>query len=281
MNPISRKTTTLLVALLVALSGVLVGCQDRDFGLSIRQIQQFDRSACEVNTDETLFQSQSVVDLALRGNYIIYPYIENNMLSVNEVKALDVTDSRVNTTDVVLRSATIEYTTLDTISAELQSPVVVPLSGTVKVGSFLIIGLEVLNTALLQQLQDADEFLVIEDNGTVRPVRTAIKIIARIRIEGETLDGKVVESNEFLYPIEVCNGCQISYPSNLLETRNGQLTCPSVKLDAEGNPIVGPAATDACASTLGTDGALVDCQSCQGFAANSFARQLCQPDITE
>jgi len=281
MTPLSRKTMILLTGLLVALSGGLTSCQDRDFGLSIRQIQLFDVGSCAVNTDETTFQSQSIVDLSLRNSYTIFPFIENNMLSVNDVKALDVTDGRINTTDVVLRSATIEYTTLDTLSAQLQSPLVVPLSGTVKVGGFLVIGLEVLNTALLQQLQDADEFLVIEDNGSVRPVRTSIKIIARIRVEGETLDGKVVESNEFLYPIEVCNGCLITYPSNLLETRNGQLTCPSLKLDPEGNPVVGPSASSSCVGQLGSDGAAVDCQTCQGLAVNAFARQLCQPDIGE
>jgi len=37
-------------------------------------------------------------------------------------------------------------------------------------------------------------------------------ILARIRVFGETLGGQEIESNEYFFPIEVCNGCLISYP---------------------------------------------------------------------
>lgn len=274
MNTPRAKT---LVGPTLLLGLALLGCQDRDFGLSIRQAQPLDVAACTFATDENEFQSAGIVDLALRNSYFIYPYIENNMLDIVEVKGFDDTDGRVNTADVSLRTATIEYTTLDTLSAQIQSPVVVPLSGTVGVAEFLIAGVEVLDSAVLSQLRNADEFLVIADDGSVEPVRTSVKIIARIRVAGETLDGKEVESNEFFFPIEVCNGCLISYPSNLLETRNGELTCPAVKLDADGMPILGPTATATCGPALGVDNGTVDCQTCQARAVNDFSRRLCQP----
>lgn len=276
------RVTRLALGGLCALLGLgMLSCQDRDFGLTIRQVQPVDLDTCEVELDESIFQSAGSVDMALRTNYFINVRIENNLLGITEVKGFDESDSRVNTSDVVLRSATIEYTTLDTISTAIQSPIVVPLSGTVQLNAAVTVGVEVLNSAVLAQLRDADEFLVVDDTGAVRPVPASVKLIARIRIAGETLDGKAVESNEFLYPVDVCNGCLITYPSNLLETRNGQLSCPGVKLDAEGNPIVGPAANATCFASLGVDGSAVDCQTCQGLAVNSFARQLCQPDIGE
>ncbi len=276
------RVTRLALGGLCALLGLAsTSCQDRDFGLTIRQVQPVDLESCEVQLDESIFQSAGSVDMALRTNYFINVRIENNLLGIAEVKGFDETDSRVNTSDVVLRSATIEYTTLDTISTAIQSPIVVPLSGTVKLGAAVTVGVEVLNSAVLAQLRDADEFLVVDDTGAVRPVPASIKLIARVRVGGETLDGKTVESNEFLYPIDVCNGCLITYPSNLLETRNGQLTCPQVKEDAEGNPIVGPSANSSCFRSLGVDGSTVDCQTCQGLAVNTFARQLCQPDTAD
>lgn len=267
MTPFSQKTLTVLAGLLVV--GGLTACQDRDFGLIIRQVQPFDTGSCEVNTDETTFQSSGTVDIALRDSYSIHVLVESSLLDFSEVY------------DVVLRSATIEFTTLDVISTTVQSPLVVPLSGTVRAGGIVTIGVEVLNSATLAQLRDAQEFLVVDDTGDVRPVRASVKLIARMRIAGETLDGKLIESNEFLYPIDVCNGCSITYPSNLLETRNGQLVCPSVKLDTEGNPVVGPSASSPCISRLGVDGAQVDCQTCQGLAVNAFSRQLCQPELSE
>jgi hypothetical protein len=277
MNPL--RTPTALAAALVALLGgvLLTGCQDRDFGLSIRQVQPIDSSACLVDTDEGNFQSSGVVDLALRNGYTIHPLIQNNMQDINEIKQFENTDGRINTNAILLRSASIEYTALDTLSAQITSPTVVALSGTVPVGDLLVVGVEVLNSAVLSQLRDADEFLLIDDSGQARPIRSSVKIIARLRIEGETLDGKKVESNEFLFPIEVCNGCRISYPAPLLEQRGGVLTCPSVTLDAEGNPIVQDEDEDRCPAASGVENGFVDCQECQGLAVDSFARQLCQP----
>lgn len=42
------------------------------------------------------------------------------------------------------------------------------------------------------------------------------QIIARVRIEGTTLGGQDLESGDFDYPITVCTGCLISYPSGAL-----------------------------------------------------------------
>lgn len=269
-------TTKTLAPSLIALglTAALGGCQDRDFGMSITHVVQ--RTA--TCTPGTTFLASGVVDIALRDSYTLFPAIFNNLEDIKLIKGFDQTDGRVATNDIVLRSATIEYTTLETLSAEIQSPTVVPLSGTVPVGSDdpLTIGVEVLNSGILSQLRDADEFLLIDEAGTARPIRSTIKIIARLRIAGETLDGKDIESNEFLFPIEICNGCRITYDAPLLVQSGGVATCPPVTRDAEGNVIT---RTDvvSCPEAAGADGSFVDCQQCQGLAVNGFARQLCQP----
>lgn len=277
MNPLRLSTPALAALLCGAIfGGSLTGCQDRDFGISIVQVQPLDAEDCTIVGDSATFQSSGIVDIALRDSYTIHPLIKNNLLDVTQVKGLEDTDGRINTNAIVLQSATIEYTALDTLSAQITSPTIVPLSGTIPVGLDLIVGVEVLNRAVLGQLRDADEFLLIDDSGQARPIRASVKLIARVRIQGETLDGKSVESNEFLFPIEVCNGCRIEYPAPLLQPRGGLLTCPPVTLDAEGNP-VDLINTNNCGPSFGTEAGLVDCQQCQGIAVNSFSRQLCQP----
>lgn len=267
----TRTLATALAAL--GLTATLGGCQDRDFGLSITHVVPLTASSCALATNS--FLSGGVVDLALRDSYTLYPAITNNLGSINEIKEYTELDGRLDTSDIVLRSASIEYTTLDTLSAEIQSPTVVPLSGTVPAGGSLVIGVEALSSGILSQLRDADEFLLIDDSGAARPVRSTIKIIARMRIEGETLDGKDVESSEFLFPIEICNGCRVTYDAPLLVQSGGVATCPPVTRDEEGNVITREDAL--CVETAGADSGFVDCQQCQGLAVNGFARQLCQP----
>jgi len=38
-------------------------------------------------------------------------------------------------------------------------------------------------------------------------------VVARISVFGDTLGGEEVQSNEFLFPIQICNGCLIDYPA--------------------------------------------------------------------
>ncbi len=271
-------TTKTLAPSLIALglAAALGGCQDRDFGMSITHVVPL-TTDCTLGTSS--FLASGVVDIALRDNYTLFPSITNNLGNINEIKQFDETDGRVDTSNIVLRSATIEYTTLETLSAEIQSPTVVPLSGTIPAGSSLTIGVEALNSGILSQLRDADEFLLIDESGTARPIRSTIKIIARMRIEGETLDGKDVESSEFLFPIEICNGCRITYDAPLLVQSGGVATCPPVTRDAEGNVVVRESDEGLCLDTAGADNGFVDCQQCQGLAVNGFARQLCQPPV--
>lgn len=270
MTTRSRTTTTLMTGLVAMLAGGLIGCQDREIGLTIRQVQPFNATECAVSTDPTSALGSGLVDVALRNSYGVFLFVENNMFDVNEVKGFDVTDSRVNTTRILLRSATIEYSTLDVLSAEPESPRTVPLSGTVDNAGNIVLGLEIFDAGTLQQLRSAQEFLSVNDNGQVLPVRSTVSLIARIRVAGETVDGKEVESNEFLFPVDMCNGCSVTYPGSLLEQRGGRTECPRTKLDPEGNQVLGPSLSDECIQRAGADGKTVDCQTCYALVQSGF-----------
>jgi hypothetical protein len=267
------KPTGLWLVLLAA-SLLQFGCQDREVAMSIVSVKPYDKQTCKIITDEELFQVNGVVDLAMRQNYTANLRIKNNLINVPEAKGLAESDARLSVNAIALRSAVIEYSTLDQLSTGIPTKRVQPLSGTISEDSSLTLGnFELFSPDVLQQIRNAEEFFS-NDNGEVRPSRTSVTILARIRLKGQTIDGRDAESNEFLYPVEVCNGCRVIYPPEMLVQRGGQLACPPRMIvdddESSGQEKV-------CEAILGTDDSFVDCQTCQGLAVNSFARQLCQP----
>jgi hypothetical protein len=46
-------------------------------------------------------------------------------------------------------------------------------------------------------------------------------LVANVRVFGDTLGGDEIESNEYPYPIYVCNGCLVSYPVEAADTTQG------------------------------------------------------------
>lgn len=271
-----RLTRGLLMALTV---GALCACEDREVSITIRQMQTLDNSTCSpsLRTEEAL--GQGVVDIALATSYVAFPFIENRLSDITEVKTYSVEDARLDTHDVVLRAAVIEYSALGQISAEVPQQVRVPLSGTVQVGGSATLAVEVFSSAFIQLLRSSPEFLLVNTEPP-RATRASVKVIVTLRIEGETLDGTDIETNDFLFPVEICNGCRVTYPRELLVNQPGVgLACP-IQVDEDGNPVTAATAEELCDQFVGTDGQFVDCVTCQGAAVDSIARQLCQPPLT-
>jgi hypothetical protein len=243
--------------------------------MSIVSVKPYDTATCQIIDDDGVFQINGVVDLAVRQNYTMNLQIENNLVDVREAKGLKTTDARLSLNAIALRSAVIEYSTLDQLSTGIPTKRTIPLSGTIQEESTLTLGsFDLFSSDVLQQIRNAEEFFS-NDNGEVRPSRTSVTILARITIKGQTLDGRNAESNEFLFPVEVCNGCRVTYPPDMIVQRGGQFSCPPRVQDDSGDT-----PDEVCEAVLGTDDSFVDCQTCQGLAVDSFARQLCQPPRT-
>jgi hypothetical protein len=88
-------------------------------------------------------------------------------------------------------------------------------------------------------------------------------VLAKVRVFGDTLGGQEVESSELAFPIEVCDGCLISYPASARD------------LTADGNDYVckiGTTSDDAVSDevalpcNVGID-IPAPCTVCSGFAA--------------
>jgi len=254
----------------------LSACQDREVDMTIEHAKPRDAN-CDVSSSE-IFLSHGAVDLAVVDVYRVDLNIRNNLVSMPERQGFTVQDGRINTTDIILQSAVIEYSSLDPLTANIAQKVNVALSGSVEVEGKTILGLDVFSASTLEQFRSAPEFLLI-DNGEARPKRTSVEVIARIRVKGETVDGRAVESNEFLFPITVCNGCSITYPPIFLEQEGRSWNCPLLFEDNPDQEILasGFERPEVCSASLGTNGHPVDCRLCQQLAVDPFARQLCQP----
>jgi hypothetical protein len=84
-----------------------------------------------------------------------------------------------------------------------------------------------------------------------------------VKFYGTTLGGQYVESDDFLFPVDVCYGCLISFPPGAI-----------VKYNPTGTPpvLVSPYCSGAVASTSQTAACIlgqdqqVDCQKCYGIS---------------
>lgn len=261
--------------LLCALVFGFFGCQDREVGLNVVNVKRFDLTTCRALTDDTEVLVSGSVDLALRQNYLFNPTIRNNMADVNEIKGLNIEDARVSTNGVVLQSAEITYAPLDSLAGNIPRTRTIPLSGTVSESdSITLEAFPLMEPEVMEALRSSDTFFLIDDQGNARPKRTSVTILTSTKIKGVTLDGRDVESEAFQFPVEVCNGCMIDYPSTLLEERNGRLFCPAVDNSDDDSST---SAEGGCLSLVGLDEFSTNCADCQGYAVNNFSRQLCQP----
>jgi hypothetical protein len=83
------------------------------------------------------------------------------------------------------------------------------------------------------------------------------KVISRFKVFGQTLGGVDVESNEFQMPIDVCNGCLVTFPPDSVDKALAESEKkPNCKAASTGGNVATPC-------TLGQDQP-VDCRSCVG-----------------
>jgi len=265
------------VALLAAaLAG---GCAEDDGSLVILQAQPVGAATqCTTTVDREISRSWGTVDMAVATNYYVFPLVQNNLSDVLAVKEYRASDSRLNVNRVRLRRAVVKYRTLDQISVSFPSELKVPLTGTVESdGGVLNFGIEVLTPGMIQDLRNAPEFLIFGAGGDVRPARASIKLIINVTIEGETFDNRALTTNEFFFPLEVCNGCLVTIPPEAVNPQNPrQPNCLNINVDVTSGQSTIP--TPMCPELLGQNETF-DCINCALAAPDPLARQLCQPSL--
>ena len=134
VREVCRLTSFAVLSLALAM---VSGCQDREVSMSILSVQPFDQETCDPVTDG-LFQTSGTIDMAIRDTYVAILSVESNLIDVPQAKQFATTDARLSTNAILLRSATIEFSTLDQLSAQIPPKRNIPLSGTLAEGEQLL-----------------------------------------------------------------------------------------------------------------------------------------------
>ena len=125
----------------------------------------------------------------------------------------------------------------------------IPISGTIEPGEYQVIYLDVIGDALAEQLAVA-----LDRRGSMVP------LTVRIQIRGTTVSGTSVDSNEFLYPLEVCRGCLLSFPVEAQSETDPRPNCLIQESDPETAALL-----EINASCLPGQDERLDCRECRNI----------------
>jgi len=186
--------------------------------------------------------TSGVLDVALTGEYVAEFLVGNQVVPAGNPNQPQTETSFVEIQGAVV---TINDSQGNQLTSYTQpaSIAIPPSSGTTP--GYSPISLRIIDQATVQKLAVS--------YGSVAPVVTFA------RFYGQTLGGESVESNNFEFPVEVCNGCLISFSAADISPRFEAPNCV-------GNSTGASTTATASPCVPGQDFA-IDCSACQGVAA--------------
>ncbi|HZU82507.1 MAG TPA: hypothetical protein VE987_06310 [Polyangiaceae bacterium] len=160
---------------------------------------------CDYSTDPTqLYTSSGTLDIALRTEYDA-PFLVGNQL----VQQANSNQLRTETAFVTIQGAVVRITDADGNEirsfTRLTSSTISPATGSVP--SFEPIFVTIVDPTTLKASADVQAHIVPAALGQSGLVR----LVTYTRFFGYTLGGQNVESDEFEFPVDICNGCLINF----------------------------------------------------------------------
>jgi hypothetical protein len=234
----------------IGLSGT--GCADTESMIFVRQVQARltgGTSACTADNSPTSpALGTGLLDLAFRTQYTAALLVGSQLVPRGNSAQL-----RTETARTIIEGTIVRV--LNDGGAVIWGPVSVPGSGFIEPANGTTPSYGITETTLFQ----ADQALVddVRTNGRLRHETAIVKVF------GKTLGGTQVESGEWQFPISVCFGCIISFPTEASTTtspRNCDMAASTgASVDMPCNP--------------GQDDTL-DCRACKALFGNS---SICDP----
>ena len=189
-------------------TALLVGCAETTPELFILDNQPLaDDCTIESGSTSTTVISAGSMDVLFAQQYTMHPRIENTMVDSETVEfttgggggngGLQGAEWEAN--QVSLRRATVRYNPPDVLASVFPDEVTIPISGAVGPGGTFVASLNVISPQLAQTLASLEIF----------EVGAALTLLIEVEIEGETSAGNNVDSNRFVYPIQLCAGCSV------------------------------------------------------------------------
>jgi hypothetical protein len=245
-----RRSTTksLLPALLLMLGSLplIPSCADNNSSMFVVGVIALDKTTCvaKPDTTETLLAG-GVMDVAFTQSYSNFVLVGNQLTQRGSREQL-----RTETSRVTLRGAEITLTTLDGK----------------KLGNYSTVGTGFVNEAD----GDVPSYAAMSVNiipsalGSNPALLEAGTVVAKIRVFGDTLGNIAVTSSQLDFPIRICNGCLVGYPTAAADPATpagGGYKCTTSASEGQSN--------DPLPCVIGQDG-VFPCTTC------SAALDLCR-----
>lgn len=167
-----------------------LGCAENESSLFVRAVLDINEAECVADPDpESPILLFGVWDRSFESGYIAPLLVGNQMAPQGNFDKI-----RTETDAVTIRGAEVRRTTSEGVESEFS----VPATGFI-------------DAAIGEQEPGygvAAATLGVPDDD----FGTAEYIIVNVKVFGETLGGRAIESNELTFPIELCDGCLIFLP---------------------------------------------------------------------
>jgi len=198
----------------LAIAGVLAGCAPE--GTPQALVIQYNtivgaEKSCKIQGGGggNEFRSVGALDLLFAPKYLFFPTVANELEKAKETSELDQKEGVLEPNGVVLTGARVWYEIAglkgqwDGTPSILPDEVFAPTSGYIEPGKAVAVTVEILPAPVVRILDGDTAFDNLYSGGY---------LIAHVVMEGRTLDGAKIRSNEFVYPINVCRGCLLYWP---------------------------------------------------------------------
>jgi hypothetical protein len=168
---------------------------------------------CTFSADPSqTFISSGTLDIALRNSYFAWFLLGNQMVAEANSQQLQTETSTITVQGAVVRITNASGSQLNTFT-RFATATVYPASGSVP--GFAPIGATIIDSNTIQN--DTELLGTVSSGGTAR-------LVTYVKFFGNTLGGKYVESDEFEFPVDVCQGCLIVFSAQDI---NPQFTSPN------------------------------------------------------
>jgi hypothetical protein len=202
------------LSLLAGAGAVFSSCVHDDSTIFIRDALASKFAAagqlCQYNSDPTQpFISSGVLDISLQSQYQGGFIVGNQMVPEVNSTQLQTETSVITIQGAVVRITNTKGEELFTFT-RLTSATIPPSTGGVPGWSPVFATIITFSDSNATKLNAAIELLLSTTPGTPGYVR----LVTYTRFFGRTLGGQSVESNEFEFPVDVCNGCLVNFSND-------------------------------------------------------------------
>ena len=193
-----RSTPKSLISVFLLTLGSLAlipSCADNNSSLFVEGVMALDTTTCVAKADNTaVLLAGGIMDVAFRTSYTAFVLVGNQLTERGSREQL-----RTETSRIALRGAEVTLTTLDGKTLGNYSTVGTGFvnASAGDVPSYAAMSVDIIPSAL----------------GSSSAVLNAGTVLAKIRVFGDTLGNIAVTSSELDFPIRVCNGCLVTYPT--------------------------------------------------------------------